>query len=112
MSISLSAFTEELRDLYANGALYESYVAQFKTADELCMIEATLFIDQNYAQAAYLHEEIKFYELLMINAADGEMPGGVDFVWINDDMESCELAKEFKRNAALLEKSSLPSRAV
>ncbi|KAJ2700024.1 hypothetical protein H4218_002270 [Coemansia sp. IMI 209128] len=128
MSISLSAFTEELRDLYANGALYEPYVAQFKTADELCMIKASaaarqpqrfkedvrngipfraLFIDQNYAQAAYLHEEIKFYELLMINAADGEMPGGVDFVWINDDVESCELAKEFKRNAALLEKSCI-----
>ncbi|KAJ1811949.1 hypothetical protein LPJ60_006652, partial [Coemansia sp. RSA 2675] len=35
------------------------------------------------------------------------MPGGVDFVWINDDVDNCELAKEFKRNAALLEKSCI-----
>ncbi|KAJ2489056.1 hypothetical protein IWW37_004304 [Coemansia sp. RSA 2050] len=128
MSISLSAFTEELQELYTNGALCESYAAKFKTADELCMIEASaaarrpqnfkenvrngipfraLLIDQSYAQTAYLSEEIKFYEFLMVNAADGEMPGGVNFVWINNDKENCKIAEEFKHSTAVLEKDCI-----
>ncbi|KAJ2816956.1 hypothetical protein FBU31_006395, partial [Coemansia sp. 'formosensis'] len=111
MSVNLLAFTEEIQDLYVNGTLYESYVAMFKTKNELCMIgvsaaarSSSNFIDQTRAPGAYLDDEIKFFQLLVANAADGAMPGRVDMVWINTDAANSELPKEFKRNAATLEK--------
>ncbi|KAJ2246474.1 hypothetical protein GGI13_005421 [Coemansia sp. RSA 455] len=129
MSVNLLAFTEEIQDLYVNGTFYESYVAKLKTKDELNMIKAKAracsptilrehlqdgttsnkgrvlsLHERTSVQAEYVEDEIKFYKLLAANAADGVMPSGVDMVWVNDDVKDCEMAKEFKRNAAVLEK--------
>ncbi|KAJ2878768.1 hypothetical protein H4R27_005663, partial [Coemansia aciculifera] len=129
MSVNFLAFVEEIQALYINGTFYESYVAKFKTKDELRMIRASTAVRspsilheylQNgtsfnerpvlscygltNTQGEYVEGEIKFYKLLSANAADGELPGGVDMVWVNEDARDSELAKEFKRNAAMLEK--------
>ncbi|KAJ2058735.1 hypothetical protein GGI17_004841 [Coemansia sp. S146] len=129
MSVNLLAFIEEIQELYVNGTVYESYVAKLKTKDELRMIRASAAVRspsrlreylQNgttcneglvlscrgltNTQVEHVEDEIKFYKLLSANAADGELPGGVDMVWVNNDARDSELAKGFKRNAAMLEK--------
>ncbi|KAJ2816396.1 hypothetical protein FBU31_006592 [Coemansia sp. 'formosensis'] len=54
-------------------------------------------------EVEYVFEELHYYALLMEKSTDGEELGAIDNVWITNAASDCELADEFKHNAAVLE---------
>ncbi|KAJ1670790.1 hypothetical protein GGF38_001274, partial [Coemansia sp. RSA 25] len=57
----------------------------------------------NSREVKYIFAELEHYATLMAKGCDGEEPGAIDMLWINRGDRDGELAKEFARNAALLE---------
>ncbi|KAJ2862634.1 hypothetical protein GGH94_004151 [Coemansia aciculifera] len=121
---------DKISHLYPTKALYEAHTVEPKTRVELRMLKASAFIrstpewdDQlnnedkcqewttqvkdtfNLAdeEVEYVFEELKYYALLKENGAGGEELGAIDNVWIANAVSNCELAEEFKCNAAVLE---------
>ncbi|KAJ2810560.1 hypothetical protein H4S07_002601, partial [Coemansia furcata] len=116
--------------LFSTKALYETYILESKTRVEMRMIKASAFIrstsdwaDQlndeekclewktqvkdtfnlTYSEVRYVFEELHYYALLKENSVAGEELAAIDNVWITNAASDCELADEFKRNAAVLE---------
>ncbi|KAJ2017075.1 hypothetical protein GGI08_003946 [Coemansia sp. S2] len=121
---------DKISRLYPNKALYEFHTVEAKTRVEMRMIKASAFIrstpewaDQlndeekrqewttqvkdtfNMAdeEVEYIFEELKYYALLKENGVSGEELGPIDNLWTIKAESNCELAEEFKRNAAVLD---------
>ncbi|KAJ2117322.1 hypothetical protein IW146_000849 [Coemansia sp. RSA 922] len=121
---------DKVSRLYYTKALYETHRAEPKTRVELRMLKASAFIrstpewanqvnDEEKRQewttqvkdtfsladeeVEYVFEELKYYALLKDNGVSGEELGAIDNSWTINAESNCELAEEFKRNAAVLE---------
>ncbi|KAJ2058274.1 hypothetical protein GGI17_005142 [Coemansia sp. S146] len=121
---------DKICHLYPTKALYEAHTVEPKTRVEMRMLKASAFIRSTPEWAAqlndeekcrewttqvkdtfnladkeieYVFEELKYYALLKENGVGGEELGAIDNVWIVNAASNCELAEEFKHNAAVLE---------
>ncbi|KAJ2060050.1 hypothetical protein GGI17_003986 [Coemansia sp. S146] len=121
---------DKISHLYSNKALYEAHAVEPKTRVELCMLKASAFIrsapewadqlnDEEKCQewttqvkdtfnltdkvVEYVFKELKYYALLKKNGVGGEELGAIDNLWTINAASNCELAEEFKHNAAELE---------
>ncbi|KAJ2880750.1 hypothetical protein H4R27_004530 [Coemansia aciculifera] len=124
---------DKISRLYPNKALYETHTVGPKTRVELRMLKASAFIRSTHEWAnqlndeekrqewttqvkdtfnladkevEYVFEELKYYTVLKENGVGGEELGAIDNVWIINSASNCELAEEFKHNAAVLESDS------
>ncbi|KAJ2876040.1 hypothetical protein GGH93_001068 [Coemansia aciculifera] len=121
---------DKISRLNTNRALFGTHTTEPKTRVELRMLKASAFIrsaprwadqlnDEEKCQewttqvkdtfnladkeVEYVFEELKYYALLKDNGAGGEELGAVDNLWTINPASNCELAEEFKHNAAVLE---------
>ncbi|KAJ1812964.1 hypothetical protein LPJ60_006444, partial [Coemansia sp. RSA 2675] len=121
---------DEISRISSIGALYETHFLAPKTRVEMRMIKASAFIratpewnkqlddkdkrqewkaqikdtfNLEYEEIEYVIDELQYYAQLIENGAIGEEPGAIDYLWIANSASDCELAEEFKRNAAVLE---------
>ncbi|KAJ2060356.1 hypothetical protein GGI17_003805 [Coemansia sp. S146] len=124
---------DNIGHLYPTKALYEAHTVEPKTHVEMRMLKASAFIRSTHKwtnqlndeerrqewttqvkdtfnladkEVEYVFEELKYYALLKENGVGGEEFGAIDNVWIINSVSNCELAEEFKRNAAELESGS------
>ncbi|KAJ2681511.1 hypothetical protein IWW39_006318, partial [Coemansia spiralis] len=123
-------YIDEINRISSIGALYETHFLAPKTRVEMRMIKASAFIrstpewnkqlddkdkrqewkaqikdtfNLEYEEIEYVIDELQYYAQLIENGAIGEEPGAIDYLWIANSASDCELAEEFKRNAAVLE---------
>ncbi|KAJ2872878.1 hypothetical protein H4R27_006627, partial [Coemansia aciculifera] len=121
---------DKISRLYPIRAFFGTRIVELKTRVELRMLKASAFIRSTPEWAAqlndeekcrewttqvkdtfnladkeveYVFEELKYYALLKDNGAGGEELGAIDNLWTINAASNCELAEEFKRNAAVLE---------
>ncbi|KAJ2834301.1 hypothetical protein GGI24_000451 [Coemansia furcata] len=124
-------YFNDISRMFSDKALYETYILEPKTRVEMRMIKASTFIrstpewadrlnDEEKClewttqvmgtfnltdkEVEYVFDELKYYALLKENGVAGEELGAIDNVWITNAASDCELADEFKRNAAVLER--------
>ncbi|KAJ2062775.1 hypothetical protein GGI17_002163 [Coemansia sp. S146] len=121
---------DKISHLYPVRAFFGTRIVELKTRVELRMLKASAFIRSTPEWAAqlndeekfrewttqvkdtfnladkeieYVFEELKYYALLKENGVGGEELGAIDNLWTINAASACELAEEFKHNAAVLE---------
>ncbi|KAJ2831222.1 hypothetical protein GGI24_001644 [Coemansia furcata] len=129
----------KINQLFPTKALYEAHSVEPKTRVELRMIKASALIrstpdwadklnDEEKCQewttqakdafnltdkeVEYVFEELLFYAQLKENSNASEELGAIDFMWITNAASNCELAGEFKHNAAVLEGDFIQTEAM
>ncbi|KAJ2054654.1 hypothetical protein GGI08_004482 [Coemansia sp. S2] len=130
MSSSNKLCLDKISCLNPNKVYFGTHKAEPKTRVEMRMLKASAFIRSvpewseqlnneerrqewttqvkdtfNLAdeEVEYVFEELNYYAQLKENGGSGEELGDIDNLWTVKAASNCELAEEFKRNAAVLE---------